>query len=268
MGQGPSLPKLPWWASLGAQTVKNLPAMQETQVHSLEILWRREWQPTPAFLSGEFHGQRGLAGYSPWSPEELDTTERLTLSLSFSSLPKPYQPALLSPLALPRPCFPQGTTELLPTFPTSVPTPASCPALLLPHWALMVCRPPARGTYETKVFLIAVGSWCVGLTISENNETNHHIKTSPAQAWRLPRPRVAFPLDPSGQRCELSDPKGPLTVGIWCLAGPLPPGPTVHLPSHWQGGSATLQRLSEARAVKGLLGDSREELVMERAVFF
>ena len=24
--------------------------------------WRREWQPTPLFLPGEFHGQRSLAG--------------------------------------------------------------------------------------------------------------------------------------------------------------------------------------------------------------
>ena len=28
--------------------------------------WRREWQPTPVFLPGESHGQRGLAGCSPW----------------------------------------------------------------------------------------------------------------------------------------------------------------------------------------------------------
>ena len=27
--------------------------------------WRREWQPMPLFLPGEFHGQRSLAGYSP-----------------------------------------------------------------------------------------------------------------------------------------------------------------------------------------------------------
>ena len=27
--------------------------------------WRRKWQPTPVFLSGESHGQRSLAGYSP-----------------------------------------------------------------------------------------------------------------------------------------------------------------------------------------------------------
>ena len=31
-----------------------------------KIPWRREWQPTPVFLAGESHGQRSLAGYSPW----------------------------------------------------------------------------------------------------------------------------------------------------------------------------------------------------------
>ena len=39
---------------------------------------RREWQPTPIFLSGEFHGHRSLAGYSPWGHKESDTTELLT----------------------------------------------------------------------------------------------------------------------------------------------------------------------------------------------
>ena len=28
--------------------------------------WKREWQATPVFLPGEFHGQRSLTGYSPW----------------------------------------------------------------------------------------------------------------------------------------------------------------------------------------------------------
>ena len=41
-----------------------------------------EWQPTPVFLPGEFHGQRSLAGYSPWGHKESDRTERLILSLS------------------------------------------------------------------------------------------------------------------------------------------------------------------------------------------
>ena len=26
-------------------------------------------------MPGEFHGQRSLAGYGPWGPKELDTTE-------------------------------------------------------------------------------------------------------------------------------------------------------------------------------------------------
>ena len=47
-----------------------------------KIPWRREWQLTPVFLPGEFHGQRSLAGYSPWGCKELDITEQLTLSLS------------------------------------------------------------------------------------------------------------------------------------------------------------------------------------------
>ena len=64
-----------------AQLVKNLPAMQETWVRSLvgKIPWRRKWQPTPVFLPGESHGQRGLVGYSPRGRKESDTTERLHL---------------------------------------------------------------------------------------------------------------------------------------------------------------------------------------------
>ena len=31
-----------------------------------KIPWRKAWQPIPAFLPGESHGQRSLVGYSPW----------------------------------------------------------------------------------------------------------------------------------------------------------------------------------------------------------
>ena len=37
--------------------------------------WRRAWQPTPAFLPGESHGQRSLVGSGPQGCKELDTTE-------------------------------------------------------------------------------------------------------------------------------------------------------------------------------------------------
>ena len=31
-----------------------------------EIPWRRKWKPSPVLLPGKSHGQRSLAGYSPW----------------------------------------------------------------------------------------------------------------------------------------------------------------------------------------------------------
>ena len=52
------------WASLVAQMVKNLPAMQETWV-----LYSCLENP---------HGQRRLEGYCLWGRKESDTTERLS----------------------------------------------------------------------------------------------------------------------------------------------------------------------------------------------
>ena len=74
----------PLWASLVAQAVMNLPAIQKRLgFHPWlgTIPWRRKWQPTPVFLPGESQGQRSLVGYSPWDGKELDMTERLTLLL-------------------------------------------------------------------------------------------------------------------------------------------------------------------------------------------
>ena len=48
--------------------VKSLPVMQETQVRLLgqEDPLEKGTQTIRVFLPGEFHGQRSLAGYSPW----------------------------------------------------------------------------------------------------------------------------------------------------------------------------------------------------------
>ena len=72
-----------------------------------------EWQPTPVFLPGEFHGQRSLAVYSPWGHKELDTTVWLQFTshlqprnhwnsncLTFFS-PPPFLAILLSDLSFP-----------------------------------------------------------------------------------------------------------------------------------------------------------------------
>ena len=58
-------------ASLGAQLVKNLPAMWRPGFDPWvgKIPWRRERLPTPVFWPGEFCGLN-----SPWGHKESDTT--------------------------------------------------------------------------------------------------------------------------------------------------------------------------------------------------
>ena len=77
-----------WWASLVAQSVKCLPAMQETWVLSLG------WEDCPGGGHGNWcqysclenpHGQRSLAGYSPWGHKELDMTEQLSTAQHIQS---------------------------------------------------------------------------------------------------------------------------------------------------------------------------------------
>ena len=36
-----------------------------------KIPWIRAWQLTPVFLPGKFHGQKSLAGYSPWGHKRV-----------------------------------------------------------------------------------------------------------------------------------------------------------------------------------------------------
>ena len=43
---------------------------------------RGKWQPTPVFLTGKFHGQKSLAGYSPWGCKESDMIEHTHCQLS------------------------------------------------------------------------------------------------------------------------------------------------------------------------------------------
>ena len=69
------------WASLVAQRVKNPPAMWG-DLGSIPRLGRFPGEGNGYSLqySGlEFHGQRSLAGYSPWGRKDLNMTERLSL---------------------------------------------------------------------------------------------------------------------------------------------------------------------------------------------
>ena len=69
------------WGFSGGSMVKNPPA-NAGDLGSIpgfdpwvgKIPWRRKWLPTPVFLPGQCHGQRNLAGCSPWGPKESDMT--------------------------------------------------------------------------------------------------------------------------------------------------------------------------------------------------
>ena len=66
---------LPWWLSSKQSACQCRRHKFDPWVR--KIPWRRKWQPMPIFLPGKIHGQRSLAGYSPWGCKVLDTTWRL-----------------------------------------------------------------------------------------------------------------------------------------------------------------------------------------------
>ena len=53
--------------------------------------WRRKWQPTPVFLSGESQGWGSLVGCRLWGRTELNTTKRLSSSRIYSPWDSPSQ---------------------------------------------------------------------------------------------------------------------------------------------------------------------------------
>ena len=86
-GEGIGYPLQYSWASLAAQMVKNLPALRETWVRSLDqedpleegmatqssvLAWRIPWT------------ERNLASYSPRGHKESDTTEQLSTAHTFN----------------------------------------------------------------------------------------------------------------------------------------------------------------------------------------
>ena len=91
--EGFGIKETPWtcllsshfWVLLASQEalmVRNLPANAGDMRYGFDIWvgkipWRRKWQPIPVFLSGESHGQRSLAGYSPWGCKRSNMTVRL-----------------------------------------------------------------------------------------------------------------------------------------------------------------------------------------------
>ena len=95
-----------------AQSANNPPAMQETWVGSLG--WKdplEKGKPTHyVFWPGEFHGQRNLAGYSPWGRRVGNDWATFT----FTPYTSPYDNIILihTQLSIHVPSFKAATTTL------------------------------------------------------------------------------------------------------------------------------------------------------------
>ena len=78
--------ELNWTGLLGpflvAQTLRNLPAIQEIWVWSMGQAdpLEKKMATHSSILAWRIHGQRSLKGYSPWDRKELDTTKLLESS--------------------------------------------------------------------------------------------------------------------------------------------------------------------------------------------
>ena len=59
----------------GGAVMKNSPANESDSRDIGSISGSGRWDPMPGFLPGKLHGQRSLAGPSPWGHKELDATE-------------------------------------------------------------------------------------------------------------------------------------------------------------------------------------------------
>ena len=57
-------------------------SLSDYNVSPRSFPWRRKWQSTSVFLPRESHGERSLAGYSPWAGKESDKTEQLSFILT------------------------------------------------------------------------------------------------------------------------------------------------------------------------------------------
>ena len=98
-------------ASLVAQTVKNLPAMQETWVRSLgwEDPLEKGMATRSSILAWRIHGQRSLVGYSPQS-HRVGHAAAAAAAASLQSCPTLCDPTDGSPPGSPIPGILQART--------------------------------------------------------------------------------------------------------------------------------------------------------------
>ena len=90
------------WSFPDGTMVNNLPAKCRRPKRSAfdpwigKIPWSRKWQCTPIFLPGSSHGQRSLAGYSPWGHTTEQAHTQCSLQRYLSTIAKTVSHSVMS----------------------------------------------------------------------------------------------------------------------------------------------------------------------------
>ena len=117
------------------------------------------WQPTPVYLPGKNHGQKSLAGYSPWGQKKVDATERLAAAAAKSLQscptlcdPRPQPTRLRRPWDSPGKNTGVGCHFLLQCMKVKSESEVtqSCPTFATP-WTAAYQAPLSMGFFQTRV---------------------------------------------------------------------------------------------------------------------
>ena len=150
---------LPWWRRLKESDCNAGRPGFDLWVGKMP--WKREWLPTPVYLPGEFSGQRGLMGYSPWGHKESETIVWLTLTdtylqcrpVQFSSVQSPSLTLRPHGLQHPWPPCPSPTpgvySDSCPLSRSGHPTSSSCVLTFSSHFQSF----PESGSFHMSQFL-------------------------------------------------------------------------------------------------------------------
>ena len=130
--------------------------------------WRRAWQPTPGFLPGESHGQRSLAGYSPWGCKEIQL-QRLGTHIGTAVMGEPFVHFSRAP-------GPGRQWRMESSLPTTCPATHNCSGLLRPHQQSIFTNLPAwpQAVYPEMAFAHRTSHRVTEQATSSSDESHMH----------------------------------------------------------------------------------------------
>ena len=204
------------WASLVAQIVKNLPAMQETRVHSLfgEDPLEKAKATHSSILAWEIPWTEEPACFTPQGHQESDTTERLT----HVHISPPFRTSL--PNATP----PHPSSSSQSTKPNSRWYTAGSHQVCFVHGSVCMWAPPVVQTIKNLPATQETRAWSLG---QEDSLAKGMATHSGIPAWRIPRTEDPGGLQSMGsQRLRQDSATNTQCVHVGLISHVAPPVPS------------------------------------------